>query len=44
MAMEDGTDDGDEAIDPYSIPTWGEETVLDVLARYFPHETDADGN
>ncbi|MDQ7030386.1 MAG: thrombospondin type 3 repeat-containing protein [Ardenticatenia bacterium] len=44
IAIEDGTDDGDEAIDTYLIPTWGSETVLDVLARYFPHETDADGN
>ena len=43
LAMEDGTDDGDEAIDTYLIPTWGTETVLDVLARYFPHETDSDG-
>ena len=44
IAIEDGTDDGDEAIDTYLIPTWGNETVLDVLARYFPHETDAAGN
>jgi hypothetical protein len=43
LAIEDGASDGDEAIDNYLIPTWGEETVLDVLARYFPHETDADG-
>ena len=43
LAMEDGTADGDEAIDTYLIPTWGSETVLDVLARYFPHTTDADG-
>jgi subtilase family serine protease len=44
IAIEDGTDDGDELIDTYLIPTWGTETVLDVLARYFPHDTDADGN
>jgi hypothetical protein len=44
VAMEDGTDDGDEAIDTYLIPTWGTETVLDVLGRYFPHTADADGN
>ena len=44
LAIEDGTSDDDEAIDNYLIPTWGEETVLDVLGRYFPHETDADGN
>lgn len=43
VAMEDGADEGDETIDNYLIPTWGEETVLDVLARYFPHTTDADG-
>ncbi len=43
LAMEDGTDDGDEAIDTYLIPTWGEETVLDVLGRYFPHTTDENG-
>ena len=44
VAIEDGSDDGDEAIDSYLIPTWGQETVMDVLTRYFPHETDADGN
>ncbi|MBU1750130.1 MAG: hypothetical protein KKA73_20795, partial [Chloroflexi bacterium] len=44
VALEDGTADGDEAIDAYLIPTWGDETALDVLARYFPHETDAYGN
>ena len=43
VALEDGTADGDELIDSYLIPTWGAETVLDVLARYFPHETDANG-
>ncbi|MFZ4848507.1 MAG: CARDB domain-containing protein [Caldilinea sp.] len=43
IAMEDGTDDGDERIDTYLIPTWGSETVLNVLGRYFPHETDANG-
>ncbi len=43
IAIEDGTDDGNEIIDTYLIPTWGQETVLDVLARYFPHETDANG-
>lgn len=44
LAMEDGTADGDESIDTYLAPTWGAETVLDVLARYFPHTTDADDN
>ncbi|NOX61185.1 MAG: hypothetical protein GXP42_04460 [Chloroflexi bacterium] len=43
VAIEDGVDDGDEAIDTYLIPTWGDETVLDVLARYFPHEVDENG-
>lgn len=43
IAIEDGTDDGDEAIDTYLIPTWGSETVLNVLGRYFPHETDLNG-
>ncbi|MEM7531660.1 MAG: dockerin type I domain-containing protein [Chloroflexota bacterium] len=40
VMLEDGTDDGNEAIDTYLIPTWGQETVLDVLMRYFPYETD----
>jgi hypothetical protein len=44
LAMEDGIDDGDETIDNYLIPTWGEETVLDVLARYFPHTLDENDN
>jgi hypothetical protein len=43
IAIEDGTADGNEVIDSYLIPTWGQETVLDVLARYFPHDTDANG-
>lgn len=43
IALEDGTADGDETIDTYLIPTWGNETVLQVLARYFPNETDANG-
>ena len=44
IAMEDGTADGDELIDTYLIPTWKPgETVLNVLARYFPHQTDANG-
>jgi hypothetical protein len=43
VSIEDGAADGDEAIDSYLIPTWGSETVLDVLGRYFPHTTDADG-
>jgi len=43
VAMEDGTDDGDERIDSYLLPTWGEESVVDVLARYFPHTADENG-
>lgn len=43
IAMEDGTDDGDERIDSYLLPTWGEENVVDVLARYFPHTVDENG-
>lgn len=44
VAIEDGTDDGNETIDTYLIPTWGDEKVLDVLRRYFPHTTDANKN
>ncbi|MFN8494293.1 MAG: PKD domain-containing protein [Caldilineaceae bacterium] len=41
VAIEDGTDDGDATVDTYIIPTWDpNETVLAVLARYFPNETD----
>ncbi|WP_423226410.1 CARDB domain-containing protein [Candidatus Amarolinea aalborgensis] len=43
VAIEDGIADGDEDIDNYLIPTWDDETVLDILARYFPHTTDANG-
>ncbi len=43
VAMEDGTDDGDERIDSYLLPTWGEESVVDALARYFPHTVDENG-
>lgn len=43
IALEDGNDDGDEVINTYLIPTWGQENVLDVLTRYFPHETDDNG-
>jgi len=35
IAIEDGTDDGNEAIDTYLLPTWGTEMVLDVMRRYF---------
>ena len=43
VTIEDGSDDNDQLLDPYLIPTWGSESVLEVLARYFPHETDANG-
>ncbi|MBM3502232.1 MAG: hypothetical protein FJX74_26570, partial [Armatimonadetes bacterium] len=47
--IEDGVEDGDETVDPYVIPTWGVETVQDVLTRYFRCPagqvcTDAEGN
>jgi hypothetical protein len=43
FAVEDGIEDGDEVIDTYLIPTWSQETVLNVLTRYFPHEIDDNG-
>ena len=33
--IEDGVEDGDETVDTYVIPTWGVESVQDVLTRYF---------
>ena len=33
--IEDGVEDGDETVDSYVIPTWGVESVQDVLTRYF---------
>ncbi len=42
--IEDGVEDGDETVDSYVIPTWGTESVLDVMTRYFPASYDADGN
>ncbi len=44
VAVEDGLDDSTEGIDRYLIPTWAEEMVQDLVARYFPYEEDADGN
>lgn len=45
IAIEDGTADGDEAIDNYLIPTWGDgDTMQDVIGRYFPSQQDSDGN
>ncbi len=43
VSIEDGPEDGDDLVNSYVMPTWGEDTILDVLARYFPHETDATG-
>ncbi|MFZ4664051.1 MAG: hypothetical protein ACOYNY_44040, partial [Caldilineaceae bacterium] len=43
VAIEDGDEDGNEEINTYSIPTWGQESVLQLLTRYFPTETDANG-
>ena len=40
VAIEDGQDDNNETIDTYLIPTWGDEKVLHVLARYFPYTTN----
>jgi len=42
--IEDGIEDGDETVDSYVIPTWGAESVLDVMTRYFPAGYDVDGN
>ncbi len=42
--IEDGIEDGDESVDSYVIPTWGSESVLDVLTRYFPAGYDAEDN
>lgn len=42
--IEDGVDDGDELVDSYVIPTWGTESVQDVLTRFFPAGYDLDGN
>jgi hypothetical protein len=44
LMIDDGKEDNDELIDPYLIPTWDPEKVLNVVARYFPHKTDAKGN
>lgn len=42
--IEDGVHDNNETVDSFVIPTWGVETVQDVLQRYFPAETDASGH
>ena len=42
--IEDGVEDGDETVDYYVVPTWGTESVQDVLTRYLPAGVDNDGN
>ncbi len=42
--IEDGVEDNDESVDTYVIPTWGTETMQDVLTRFFPAAVDIDGN
>ena len=45
LAVDDGQDDGDQNVDTYLIPTWGDgDTVQDVIARYFPSQLDTNGN
>ncbi|HNB54958.1 MAG TPA: thrombospondin type 3 repeat-containing protein, partial [Anaerolineales bacterium] len=44
LFLEDGVEDQDELVDTYVIPTWGTESVQDVLTRYFPSAVDTDGN
>ena len=44
VLIEDGAADNDETVDRYVIPTWGVESVQDVLARAFPATEDAQGN
>lgn len=42
--IEDGVEDGDASVDNYVIPTWGTETVQDVIQRYFPTTEDSEGD
>lgn len=44
MLIEDGAADNDETVDRYVVPTWGVESVQDVLTRAFPATEDAQGN
>ncbi len=44
IAVEDGTDDGQEEINKFLMPIWGDDTILDVITRYFPTLTDDDGD
>ncbi len=44
ISIDDGPEDGDQTLDTYLLPTWGgSDTVLDVMARYFPNMVDANG-
>lgn len=47
LRIDDGSDDGDFTLDTYVVPTWesmdfSDEPLLDVLARAFPVQRDAD--
>lgn len=44
VLIEDGAADNDETVDRYVVPTWGVESVQDVLTRAFPATEDAQGN
>lgn len=41
--VDDGVADNDELVDQYVLPTWGNETVQDVIARYFRIGMDDEG-
>jgi CARDB len=40
---DDGEAAGDQLVHQYVLPTWGTESVQDVLSRFFPTATDSDG-
>lgn len=40
IAIEDGTEDGNEAIDSYVLPRYSNDSVLSALSRYFPNKVD----
>ena len=44
VSVDDGVDDEDQTIERIILPTWGSETNLEILTRYFPYETDVDGH
>lgn len=41
--IEDGVADNDELVDTYVLPTWGTESVQNILSRYFPESEDDEG-